>query len=458
MTALLLGLDVGSTVVKAVLYDVRGRTLAAESRTLPVSRPRPGWVERDASLIAREAMAVVRQASRGAAKRIVAVGVTGCGNGAVFLDRKQAPVRAGILSSDTRAEAWLKGLRPKAHQAAYPGQMPFLLSWVRRHEPAVFRRVAHVVFWKDYVRALLTGEIATDPTDAGAAGLLAYPSRRLISRDPLLPELRESLAFGGAVTSAAARATGLRVGTPVVTGCIDCEAAALGSGVLLPGDLSLVAGTWSINQAFALRPPQRSGHFLVNPSVVPGRWLVLEGSPASAANFDWAIRVFGPDLDAGRGTAEASHAGASRPYFLPQVATGQGVFAKLDAAQGRAEMLAAVMEGIVFAHRAHISRLLPRGSRPRRATLVGGVARNPAWCQLFADGLGCPVDVPLGQEHGALGAALCAGVAHGLWPSLREAQAALVPAARRYRPAPGRARELSDRYRIHRQLVSSFPS
>lgn len=451
-SAFLLGLDVGSTVVKAVLFDLRGREIAADEATVPVDRPYPGWVERDADATWRAAATVLRRTVRGQAARIAAVGVTGCGNGAVLLDRSGRPIRAGILSSDTRAAGFLKPADEHRGQQAYAGQLPVLLAWLRDHEPAVARRLASAVFWKDFVRARLTGIVCSDFTDAGAAGLLDFPARRLRRRRAGLPPLRESLASAGSVTAAASASTGLQTGTPVFTGCIDCEAAALGSGVHAPGEVSVVAGTWSINQAYVSRPPRPGRHFLVNQSVEPGRWLVLEGSPSSAANFDWARRVLGGDLDAERAVSAAVRAPRTGLLFLPQVPTGHGVFVGLDSGHERGGLLRAVMEGIVFAHRAHLDQLRASVGRVRRVTLAGGAARNPIWCQLFADGLGCPVDIPRGGQPGALGAALCAGVGAGLWPSVSDAQRALVSRKKSYLPDPDRRAELAADYVRYRRL------
>lgn len=442
----LVGLDIGSTVLKAVLYDRRGRVVAAADEAVAVDRPHPGRVERDAEGTWRAAAAVLRRITRGHAARIAGVGLTGCGNGGVFLDRKLRPLRAGILSSDTRAASFLPRSDSRRGQQSYPGQLPALLAWLCVNERAAMRRLAHAVFWKDYVRAQLTGIVCSDYTDAGAAGLLDYPTRRLRPLGPGLPPLRESLSAAGAVKSGAAAETGLKTGTPVFTGCIDCEAAAIGSGIHAPGEVSVVAGTWSINQAYVTRPPRRGGHFLVNESVEPGRWLVLEGSPSSVANFDWARRCLGGSLSAAQAAAEAARAPRSDLLFFPQVPTGGGAFAGLGAAHGRGELFRAVMEGIVFAHRVHLDRLCASAGQRRCVTLAGGATRSPFWCQLFADGLGCHVDVPRGEQLGALGAAICAGVGAGLWPSLGAAQRALVPRKRTFRPDRRRHADLSRDY------------
>jgi len=434
----LLGLDVGSTVIKAVVFDRRGRVLASASRSVPLRRPQRGWVERDAEATWRAAGGAVREVAAG--RGIAAVGVTGCGNGAVFVDAQLRALRPGILSSDGRAARWIRAEHADG-QTAYAGQAGPLLRWFRAKQPAEARRLRHVLLWKDFVRSRLTGVVATEPTDAGAAGWLVPGSRALRTGDPVLPPIRESLASAGGVTAAAERRTGLRIGTPVFMGCIDCEATALGSGVDAVADLSLVAGTWSISQRFVPRRPLRSDLFLVNPSVQPGRWLALEGSPSSAANLDWVAGLLGFDgvADALRRAASVARSGL---LFVPRVPTGHGAFAGLDAVHGRGDLVRAVVEGVAFAHRVHVERLLGGSGAPRRVCLTGGMARSALVAQVFADVLGCRVEVPAVGEAGALGAALCAGVGLGIWPTLREAQRATVRMAARFRPDPRRRAEL----------------
>ncbi len=294
-------------------------------------------------------------------------------------------------------------------------------------------RLAHALSWKDFARARLTGVVATEPTDAGAAGWLDPATRTLRANDPAIPPLRESLASAGEVTATAGRLTGLLAGTPVFMGCIDCEAAALGSGVWRKGEISLVAGTWSINQLLVDAISRRRDHFLVNPSVQPGRWLVLEGSPTSASNVDWALGVLGAGTPA-RALHLAGRTARSRALFVPRLAAGAGSWIGLDSGHDRWDLLRAVVEGVAFAHRAHVEKLLGPGQPARRVRLAGGIARSDFVGQLFADVLGCPVEVPAGDEIGALGAALCAGVGLCIWPSVPAAQSATVRVGRSFRP------------------------
>lgn len=421
--ALLLGLDIGSTVVKAAVFDRRGRTLAVAHRAVRVRLPGPGRVERDPEATWRAAANAIREVVPGRARGVSAVGVTGCGNGAVWLDAAGRTLGSGILASDTRALA-------QARANEYPGQTAVLLRWLRACEPETAGRLHRVTFWKDFVRLRLTGELVTEPTDLGAAGGFSR-------RESVLPPSVASLDIAGRVTAAAAGATGLREGTPVIAGCLDCEAAAIGSGVTGPGELSIVAGTWSINQCFtAERPTAAEARtlFLVNPSAVPGRWLALEASPDSAGHFDWFVRAIRRNGDFARVSRQAEAARAEGLFFLPGLFGRGAVFGGLRPHHDGAAMARAVMQGVCFAHRAHVERLRATGLCFLHARLAGGAARSDFWCQLFSDTLRLPVEVRASPEPGAFGAALLAGVGAGVWPSLAEAQRATVQEARRFTP------------------------
>lgn len=431
-------------MVKAAVFDRHGRPRAVAARPVRPSLSAPGRVERDPTTTWRAAATALREvvAEVGRADRISVVGITGCGNGAVWLDASGRPLGPGILASDTRAAEFTR-------RREYPGQTAVLLRWVRAQEPGLARRVSRVAFWKDFVRLRLTGELHTEPTDLGAAGLATD------THEPMLPPRVASLGIAGHVTPTAARATGLRPGTPVVAGCIDCEAAAIGSGVSAPGELSLVAGTWSINQCFAATrpaPATRAALFLANPSVLPGRWLLLEASPDSASHFDWLARATGGRADFAALAREAAAVGSEGPGFLPGLFGRGACFFGLRPAHARAALARGVMQGVCFAHRAHVEKLRAAGCRFRVVRLAGGAARSDFGCQLFADTLGLPVEVPAAGETGALGAALLAGVGVGVWPSVADAQRDTVRVARRFRPRENRDAAYAEWLRHRRRL------
>jgi L-xylulokinase len=315
-----------------------------------------------------------------------------------------------------------------------------------------------VLWWKDYVRMSLTGVACSDFTDAGAAGLLDLTTRSWKKNRPELPPLQESTALAGRVTPAVAHKTNLPSGTPVFTGCIDCEAAAIGSGVSEPDQLSIVAGTWSINQAFVDVPPTSTNVFLANPSSQPGRWLLLEGSPTSASHFDWLVRAIRGRSDFTKVAALAAAAPASDLLFLPRLFAEQSAFVGLGPQHDLGAMARAVMAGVAYSHRAHVEKLRAQGLRFRVARLAGGATRSPFWCQLFADVLGIRIEVPAVAEPGALGAALIAGVGAGIWPTLAEAQRATVRVDRTFEPhAPTREFHHRAYARFQQLSVLRFP-
>jgi L-xylulokinase len=182
----------------------------------------------------------------------------------------------------------------------------------------------------------------------------------------------------------------------------------------------------------------------------------LEGSPSSAANFDWVVRTFGDGLTPARAAIEAASAERSRLLFVPHVPTGAGAFIGLSSAHQRGHLIRAVMEGVVFAHRVHLEKLRSSTGRIKRVTLSGGATASPFWCQLFADGLGCKVEVPRGDQLGALGAAICAGVGAGLWPDIPSAQRAMVPGKRVFFPDLNLHAALSRDYARYRRTLASL--
>jgi len=453
----LVGLDVGSTMVKAAVFDSSGRLITWASRSVPVIQLQPSWMERDVEATWRAAAAVLRAvASR--VRKVTAVGITGCGNGAVLVGFRGNVLRHGILSGDTRAADLVAIRRRSSYERPFPGQTACLVRWLEAHEPAVLKRATALLFWKDFIRLRLTDKICTDYTDAGASGLFDFKNLKWRASHSFLPPVQGSSAAAGVITATASERVGIPAGTPVFTGVIDCEAAALGSGVFDEGDLSVVAGTWSINQSYSRKPLKTVDLFLCNLSAHFGRWLLLEGGPGSSANFEWAVRTLQGRPDLGRALRLAASTRRSNLLFVPGVASGRGIFAGLDQSHCAGDLLRAVMEGVVYSHRVQIEKLAIASSSFKRVRFAGGASRSTLWCQLFADGLGLPVEVPRGAELGALGAALCAGVGVGRWSSLHEAQRATVRILRTFMPAAD-AREPTVRaYRRFKEISLNLSS
>lgn len=481
----LLGLDAGNTIIKAVLFDVAGRQVAAHGVDGASHKPSPGMVERSLGELLDNAKAAIAGCLAAAGivpGEIAAIGLAGHGNGLYLLDRAGEPL-IGIQSLDTRAAALAAGLDASAGaamhaislQRPWPSQTPVLLAWLKRHRRDLYARAGTLLFAKDVVGAWLTGERASEISDMSGAGLLRLPEAvydpellalyGLEDALPLLPALRRPTDAVGAVTRAAAEATGLAEGTPVMAGYFDVVASALGSGAVGKGAASIVAGSWSINQVFSDAPVRDDRVFMVA-AYGPGLFLNMENSATSAANLEWYVRElvergahhddpFGLVNDA----VAAVRPAGDDPLFHPFLYGGRlgahqrGGFFGLAGWHGEGHMLRALFEGVMFEHRRHIDVLARAGVTFAKASLSGGGARSPHWPQIFADGLGVRVTVAECVETGALGAAMAAAVGAGVYRDEPSAVAGMTRIKRTCEPDSGMRAHYDRRYDIWTRLT-----
>lgn len=481
----LLGIDAGQTVTKAVLYDAAGNAVALGRADNEVATPYPGWQERDMRAMWRQAATAIAGclAAAGVSGRdVAAVGLCGHNDGVYPVDAAGEPVRAAILATDSRARDYVARYRadgtadkalPMTGQSPFAGSPASIYAWLRDHEPHALERARWLLFCKDWLRLCLTGEVATDPTDASASftnvqtqhysaeALALYGLSSITDR---LPAMLASAALAGRVTAAAAAKTGLAPGTPVVTGAHDVDAAALGVGAVRPGAVSIVMGTFAINQIVSdeIRLDHR---WQARSFLNRNHWLHMSTSPSSASNLDWAVRLLGPHDAAGQPDFAAAVAEGftvpttGAPLFLPFLygsahgAVGAS-FAGMRGGHGRAHLLRAVLDGVVFSHRTHLDALRSQFPLTSPARLCGGGARSPQWSQLLADATGLDVEITDSAEAGAWGAAVLAGLGIGWYASLEEAVHATVRIARRHHATP--SAELDDRYHGYLDLVDKI--
>lgn len=473
-----IGIDAGGTMTKAALFDLDGVEQACARRPNQMLFPAPGHTERDPNRMwrmAAEAIREVLEVSGTDPSDVAAVSVAGYGSGLYLIDTDGNPVRNGIVSTDGRTagmlDEWKRtGLYDAAgaavQQRLFTGHSAALIPWLDRNEPGLFERTHAVAFCKDFLRGRLTGDYSTDPSDGGIAGLIdvehgawsePYFEMTGIARWlDRMPEIRPSQEIVGGVTEAAARLTGLRAGTPVVRGAVDVSAAAIASGVLDPGQLSVVAGTFSINSTLHDRPRLSILPFIQSPYPLGG-FIATEGAATSASNLEWFIRNV---LDGEAARAEqagrsiydvcndlitASLERDNDILFFPFLFGGPGGapagLLGLRAADTLGDVLRAIFEGIVYAHKQDIDRLLTGhdAAAPSVVRLAGGASRSPLWAQMFADALEMPVEVPAGSELGAQGVAILAAAAIGAYPDLATAARSMTRVARRFEPRPERS-------------------
>ncbi len=447
-THLYLGIDIGTSSVKAVLLDAQGAVLAQAASSLEVSRPSPGFSEQDPEAWWRAALRAVAALPAGARAGVRAVGLSGQMHGATLLDAQDRPLRPAILWNDGRsAQECLELERREPASRAITGNimMPGFtapkLLWVARHEPEIFRRTAHVLLPKDYVRLRLTGEKVSDMSDAAGTGWLDVGRREwsdaMLAATDLtrahMPRLVEGSSPSGTLTADAAEALGLPRAL-VAGGGGDNAASAVGLGVVRPGQAFLSLGTsgvlFVVTERF--RPnPEGAAHAFCH--CLPQRWHQMSVMLSAASTLDWIAQVVGADDLTGL-VARAQAHGLHRhsPLFLPYL-TGErtphndpharGVFFGLRPDSSAAELAGAVLEGVALAFADGLDVLIDKGDPVGEISVTGGGARLPYWGRLIAAALRRPLTYRSGGEVGAaLGAARLARLAAG------ETEAAVCPA------------------------------
>lgn len=480
----LLGLDAGNTVIKAVLFALDGKQVAAHGIDGATHTPAAGMVERSVPELWDNATVAIRQCIAMAgidARQIAAIGTAGHGNGLYLLDTDRQPL-LGIQSLDSRAAQLASILDQRAGaelhsiclQRPWPSQTPVLLAWLKQNRADIYGRAGTLLFAKDVLTWHLTGQLATDISDMSGAGLVRMPGAvyddelmRLYGIEDaraLLPSLYQPSDVVGTVTAQTADRTGLAEGTPVVAGLFDVVASAMGSGAALPGSASIVAGSWSINQVFSTEPVMDQRVFMVA-AYGPNRYANMENSATSAANLEWYVRTLvergghhDDPFDAVNDLVGQVVPRLDDPLFQPFLYGGRlgshyrASFFGLAGWHGEGHLLRALYEGVMFEHRRHVAVLAEAGTGMDKAVLSGGGSRSPHWPQIFADGLGVPVTVAEARETGALGAAMMAAIGVGLYQDETAAAAAMTRAVRTYVPDPVMGAHFDRRYAIWNRL------
>jgi xylulokinase len=472
----LLGVDVGTTAVKAALFAPDGRLLGSAAVEYPTSYVRPGWVEQDPEDWWRAAVAAIGGALEEARRpRVAAVCVSAQAPTLLPLDERGRPLRPALIWMDRRAEAACAKLRETVGEELVrevTGNRidPFFVApkllWLRTSEPGLFARTRALVQATGYLVLRLTGELTLDRQHASLLSLRdlrsdewSEPLLEAVGVSPdLFPRVVEADEPVGAVTAEAAADTGLEDGTPVAGGTVDGAAAALEAGAVDPGQAAEMTGTSTVLM-LALAEPRSEPAFIAMRHAARGRRLLLGAIVASGASLRWLRdRLGAGSFD--ELTAEAAEVppGGDGLVFLPYMmgerspiwdSDARGVLAGLTLATGRGELVRAVLEGAAFAVRHNVETAAAAGIAVCELRSVGGGARSRLWCQIKADVLGVPVLLPQTTVGAPFGDAALAGVAAGAFADVRELLGA-IRIGERFEPRPelrGRYDELYGAYR-----------
>jgi xylulokinase len=483
-----LGIDIGTGGTRALLVTEKGKVEHAFTAPHEEMRmQRPLWAEQrpedwwDAT---QAAIRGVLKAARASGKDVRGIGLSGQMHGLTLLDEAARVIRPALIWCDQRSQTQVDAINARVGKdtvlrcIANPVLTGFTLPkllWVRDNEPQNYARIRKMLLPKDYIRFQLTGEYASEVSDASGTALFDVVNRRwshelagaLGIDTSILPAVYESQEISGRVSERAAAATGLVAGIPVVGGGGDQAASAVGNGIVEPGVVSCTIGTSGVVFGFTQQPAyDAAGRVHTFCHAVPGAWHVMGVTQGAGLSLQWFRNQFAPDADYDQLTAEAatSTCCAQGLFWLPYLmgertphldATARGGWIGITAKHTRADMIRSVLEGVAFSQRDCLDIIEQIGVPVNSVRLSGGGARSPFWRQMFADVLGKPVVSLATQEGSAYGAALLALVGTGAYASVPEVCAATVQETERLEQ---RSYESQLYARGHQVYTSLYPT
>ena len=495
-----LGIDLGTSGTKTVLFDQNGGVICSATVEYPLYQPQNGWAEQDPADWFNAAVSTIQTVlTKSGVSRddVISLGISGQMHGLVMLDEQNQVIRRSIIWADQRTAKECEEITEKVGYdnliriTANPALTGFTLSklmWVRKHEPENYAKCRHILLPKDYVRFMLTGDFATEVSDASGMQMLDVPNRcwskellSILDIDPaLLPKVYESCEVTGHISAEGARLTGLSEKTLVVGGAGDNAAAAVGTGVVEDGKAFTTIGTSGVVFAhtdhLAIDPKGRVHTFCC---AVPGAWHVMGVVQAAGLSLKWfrdnfcaaemaTAQAMGVDAyELTNQEAAKSPIGANKLLYAPYLmgertphldADCRGMFFGLSAMHQRRDLLRAVMEGVTYALNDCMSILRGMGVAPETMLACGGGGKSPLWRQMLADVMNCPVATTVNTEGPALGVAILAGVGAGLYSSVPEACRAMIHVNPAQAPIEENVPKYAKVYEIYKKLYSANQS
>jgi L-xylulokinase len=502
MAEFVLGIDYGSTMIKAGVFDMQGGEKGVYSVKVNNTSPKTGWYERDLDGVWESSRAAIAGAVKAASEKygvsgddIAAVSLTGHGNGAHLVGENGRGTRPAIEGTDGRAaayvEQWKKDgsfsrIHPMNMQALWPAHSLCVMAWLRDNEAETLKKTKWILNPKDYVRLRLTGEAFLEYSDASGSGLINTRDRKIdqamldIAGLGFLAEKMPPLKYAtdpcGQITRTAAAETGLKAGTPVAAGCYDIDSAGLATGLTDESVMNVIVGSWANNQFISKTPLVSEDFFSTTVYAIEGYYLMLEGSATGAINLEWFVERF---MEADKKEAKAAGKSvyvlcdeavasvkpeAAEIIFLPFLYgsnvnfKAKGTLIGMEGSHTRSEVIRAFFEGICFTHRYHIEKMASYGKVPAIARMAGGATKSDVWRQMFADVLDKSIEVTAATELGTLGAAMCAAVLAGAYGGLHDAANRMVQVTGRTDPNPALKDVYTRKYENYKRAIEALDS
>jgi xylulokinase len=492
----LIGIDLGTSGTKTVLFDEEGNTIKSHTVEYPMYQPKNGWAEQDPIDWYNASVETLREVTKDIdASCIAGIGISGQMHSMVMLDENNDVIRPAILWCDGRTAKECEEITERVGAerlieiTANPALTGFTASkilWVRNNEPENYKKCRHILLAKDYVRFRLTGEFATEVSDASGMQLLDVANRcwsdevleKLDIDKSLLAKVYESPDVTGYVTEAASKLTGVLAGTPVVGGAGDNAAAAVGTGVVEDGKAFTTIGTSGVVFAHTKEMHlDKKGRVHTFCCAVPGEWHVMGVTLAAGLSLKWfrdnfcseeiaTAKSMGVDpyylMDK---EAEKSPIGCNKLLYLPYLMAERtphldpdcrGAFIGLSAMHEKRDMLRAVMEGVVYSLRDCVEVLREMDVTSENMAACGGGGSSPLWRSMLADTFGMDVTTVTSKEGPALGAAILAGVGAGVYPSVQEACKKVVKTKTEQKPNTDNSAEYDKFYQLYRKMYPAL--
>lgn len=487
-----MGIDAGTSVVKTVILDLGGKEIAISRRKVSVETPRPGWAEQDMEKVwkaVRETIAESVAKAKLSASSLAAIGVAGQGDGCRLLNKNCQPVRPSILWLDGRAgeivTQWEKeGVDEESFKisgsAVFSGTPAAIIKWLKLNEPQSLKEATHFLFAKDWIKFKLTGRICTDPSDASRAPIdlrkLTYSERlfelfNISFSFSLFPEIVYSGEVIGETTQKVAKECGLKSGIPVISGMIDVVATPIGLEVLEEGEAYTIIGTTCFSAVLSSKPlfaPLGVGMGLAY--ALPGKFVRAMPSMAGTPNLDWFVEnLCGKEKESMKeeefyqfleqkvnNIPPGSEGVLYHPYINPGgerapfvKPSAKAQFFGISLRHTRWHLLRAVYEGVALSVLDCFKSIPLEVSQVR---ISGGGAKSSLWSQILSDVIGKPIKLSSTTELGALGAAITAGAAVGLYPGIKEAVKKVVKFSRIYQPDRENHLRYLELYKLYKSI------